>query len=266
MRKILLLCVFCAVAFCAPSCYDANKIEKPASTAEKAIFVLIDETTLFDESLKEQIINNALKFAEQGNHIFIAKFSAFLHDRYNEVLFDFTLDFPLNQEQRYETNKSVLAKFDKCLKDQLGYVKKNISESIKNAFLKKGDNVAKSDVLYALKDFAQNTISIDEAHDKIVLIASDMLENSSVTSFYSKGKPRLIDSKKELGFVDKNGLFADFGAAKIYIVGAGLNESDKAYVNPQILNSLDSFWREYFKKSNATLIEMGTPSLKREIK
>ena len=246
MRKILLFCVFCAVAFCAPSCYDANKIEKPTLAEEKAIFVLIDETTLFDESLKEQIINNTLRFAKQGNHIFIAKFSAFLHDRYNEVLFDFTLDFPLNQEQ--------------------SYVRKNISESIKNAFLKKGDNIAKSDVLYALKDFAQNTISIDEAHDKIVLIASDMLENSSVTSFYSKGKPRLIDSKKELGFVDKNGLFADFGAAKIYIVGAGLNESDKAYVNPQILNSLDSFWREYFKKSNATLIEMGTPSLKREIK
>ena len=90
MRKILLFCVFCAVAFCAPSCYDANKIEKPTLAEEKAIFVLIDETTLFDESLKEQIINNTLRFAKQGNHIFIAKFSAFLHDRYNEVLFDFT--------------------------------------------------------------------------------------------------------------------------------------------------------------------------------
>jgi len=266
MRKILLLCVFCAVAFCAPSCYDANKIEKPASTAEKAIFVLIDETTLFDESLKEQIINNALKFAEQGNHIFIAKFSAFLQDRYNEVLFDFTLDFPLSQEQRYETSKNVLAKFDKCLKDQVGYVRKNISETIKSAFLKKGDSVAKSDVLYALKDFAQNTIFIDEAREKIVLIASDMLENSSVASFYAKGKPRLLDGKKEIGIVEKNGLFTDFGAAKIYVVGAGLSESDKVYVNPQILNSLDNFWREYFKKSNAVLIELGTPSLKREIK
>lgn len=267
MKKILLVCIFIFTAFGAPSCYDISKIEKFGDIkSERAVFILIDETTPFNEQLKQQIINNTLNFANNGNHIFIAKFSAFLQGKYNEVLFDFTIDTPLVDDQRYNLSKNVIAKFDKCLKDQLGYVRKNITNTIKDSFLKDGDMVAKSDILYALKDFAQNVIGPNEAPDKIVIMASDMLENSSITSFYAQGKPRKIDSKKEIGIVKKNDLLTDFGEAKIYVIGAGLSDSKKAYVNSQMLGSLHDFWSEYFRSSNANLIEMGTPALKREIK
>ena len=266
MRKILLFCaIICAAAFALPNCYEINKIEKKSEINE-AVFVLIDETTPFNEPLKEQVVNNVLRFAQAGNYVFAGKFSAFLQGRYNEVLFDFALDTPLSDEERYDLNKNTLAKFDKCLKDQVGFVKKTMSEKINGAFLKEGDQVAKSDIFYALKDFAVNSIAPKEAKNKIVILASDMLENSSVTSFYTKGAPRLIDGKKELGILEKNDLFTDFTGAKIYIVGAGLSEGKKSYVSPQILNSLSAFWSEYFTKSNATLVEMGTPALKREVK
>ena len=267
MRKILLVCIFIFTAFGAPSCYEISKIEKSGDVkSDRAVFILIDETTPFNEQLKQQIIKNALNFTNYGNHIFVAKFSAFLQDKYNEVLFDFVIDTPLVDEQRYNLGKNVIAKFDKCLKDQLGYVRKNITNTIKDSFLRDGDMVAKSDILYALKDFAQNVIGPNEAPDKIVIMASDMLENSSITSFYAQGKPRKIDSKKEIDIVKKNDLLTDFGGAKIYAIGAGLSDSKKAYVNSQMLGSLYDFWSEYFRSSNANLIEMGTPALKREIR
>lgn len=270
MKKILFLCAFCASLFALPNCYEINKIEKPSATPKEAVFVLIDETTPFGDSLKEQILNNALKFAEFGNHIFVAKYSAFLDGRYNEVLFEFTLDTPLDEKARYELNKNSLAKFDKCLKDQLGYVRKNMSQKINDAFLKDGESVAKSDIFYALQDFSKNSISPFEAEKKVVLLASDMLENSSITTFYAKGAPRQINAKKELEILSKNELFGDFGEAEIYVVGAGLTETKKGskggYVTPQILNSLREFWSSYFSSSNANLVEMGTPALKRSVK
>ena len=267
MRKILLICILIFAAFGAPSCYDISKIEKFGDMkSERAVFILIDETTPFNEQLKQQIINNALNFANHGNHIFIAKFSAFLQGKYNEVLFDFVIDTPLADDQRYNLSKNVIAKFDKCLKDQLGYVRKNITDTIKDSFLKDGDKVAKSDILYALKDFAQNIIGPNETQNKVVIMASDMLENSSITSFYAQGKPRKIDSKKEIDIVKKNNLLTDFGGAKVYVIGAGLSDSKKAYINSQMLGSLNDFWSEYFRSSNANLIEMGTPALKREIR
>lgn len=61
MKKFLLAFVLAVSAFGVPSCYDIHKIEKPSdSSTQKAIFILIDETTPFNEQLKEQILNNAL--------------------------------------------------------------------------------------------------------------------------------------------------------------------------------------------------------------
>lgn len=43
-----------------------------------------------------------------GNYMLLAKiFSAFIDDKYNEVLFEFNLDTPLTQK-RYHLNKIVL--------------------------------------------------------------------------------------------------------------------------------------------------------------
>ncbi len=206
MKKLLYIFALCAAAFAVPSCYELNKIPHEQSTNE-ALFVLIDETTPFGEPLKKQVVNNALKFATPGNRIVVAKFSAFLDGRYNEILFDFTLDTPMGDDERYNTNKNVLAKFDKCLKDQLGYVKKSVASAINGAFLKEGDSVAKSDIFYALQDFGKNSIAPTQAEKKTIILASDMLENSSITSFYAKGAPRKIDAKKELATLEKNRAF-----------------------------------------------------------
>jgi len=250
------------------SCYNIYKVNaKPKQTIDKAIFVLVDETTLFDDKLKQQIISNSLSKIGKNNYIYIAKFSAFINGFYNEKVFDFKMDGLLTEEQRYSERKDTLNKIDKCIHDQAGYVYGKVQASIMSSFLHKNDNIPKSDILYALKDFSDNVISQVKAKEKIVILASDMLENSTISSFYTRGTSRLINAKSELKKVENNNLLGNFGAAKVYIIGAGIISSKKSlsYRDPKILAALKTFWNTYFQKSNAKLIEMGQPALKNNI-
>lgn len=251
------------------SCYDIYKSSvKPNVAIERAVFVLVDETTIFNEKLQEQIIKNTLSKIAPANYIYIGKFSAFIDNHYNEKMFEFKIDTPLSSDQRYYERKDTLAKIDKCLKDQQGYVSGQIVQSIKKSFLNPNDDIAKSDVLYALQDFGQNVISQVEAKEKIVILASDMLENSTITSFYAKGATRLIQPEIELNKVEKSNLFSNFDNSKIYVIGTGLissKDNSKTYRDPKILASLKDFWTKYFVKSNGNLVEMGQPALKNEI-
>ena len=251
------------------SCYDIYKSSvKPNVAIERAVFVLVDETTIFNEKLQEQIIKNTLSKIAPANYIYIGKFSAFIDNHYNEKMFEFKIDIPLSSDQRYYERKDTLAKIDKCLKDQQGYVAGQIVQSIKKSFLNPNDDIAKSDVLYALQDFGQNVISQVEAKEKIVILASDMLENSTITSFYAKGATRLIQPEIELNKVEKSNLFSNFDNSKIYVIGTGLissKDNNKTYRDPKILASLKDFWTKYFVKSNGNLVEMGQPALKNDI-
>ena len=251
------------------SCYDIYKSSvKPNVAIERAVFVLVDETTIFNEKLQEQIIKNTLSKIAPANYIYIGKFSAFIDNHYNEKMFEFKIDTPLSSDQRYYERKDTLAKIDKCLKDQQGYVSGQIAQSIKKSFLNPNDDIAKSDVLYALQDFGQNVISQVEAKEKIVILASDMLENSTITSFYAKGATRLIQPETELNKIEKSNLFSNFDNSKIYVIGTGLissKDNNKTYRDPKILASLKDFWTKYFVKSNGNLVEMGQPALKNDI-
>ena len=251
------------------SCYDIYKSSvKPNVAIERAVFVLVDETTIFNEKLQEQIIKNTLSKIAPANYIYIGKFSAFIDNHYNEKMFEFKIEIPLSSDQRYYERKDTLAKIDKCLKDQQGYVSGQIVQSIKKSFLNPNDDIAKSDVLYALQDFGQNVISQVEAKEKIVILASDMLENSTITSFYAKGATRLIQPETELNKIEKSNLFSNFDNSKIYVIGTGLissKDNNKTYRDPKILASLKDFWTKYFVKSNGNLVEMGQPALKNDI-
>ena len=64
--RILKYFILSALAFLSlnanNSCYDIYKTEAKADTKiDKAIFVLIDETTFFNNSLQEQILKNSIK-------------------------------------------------------------------------------------------------------------------------------------------------------------------------------------------------------------
>ena len=247
------------------SCYDAVKIPGKNESVQKELFVFIDQTTPFDDSLKSLLIQNAIAFVQPTNAFSVAKFSAFIQGNYAGVVTSGKLDWPMPEAQKADTSKPLLQGYEKCMKSQLGYSKKLLTDSINQTFGASSANIAKSDILKSFSELAKNVVKPSKAKTKTVLIASDMLENSSITSFYANNGVRKIDPAVEIKKVEAAGLLADFGGARVYVLGSGIiadnGQNKNSYRDPKTMQALNDFWKLYFQKSNAKLVEFGQPAL-----
>ncbi|MDP3306823.1 hypothetical protein, partial [Methylotenera sp.] len=221
--------------------------------------------TPFNNSLKQSVADNVRPFLQPNQAFSVTQFSAFTQGHYTEVLVSGKLDVALAPKVRDDISKPVLSKFDQCIAMQSKMAMQLVGRAMKTAFGDGRNDIAKSDVLASLKDISSK-VQQSKAEQKIVLIASDMLENSSITSFYAKQAVRQISTEKELKLVADNQMFGDFGGAKVYVIGAGLLTEDAkhargVYRSPQTMQALATFWKTWFQKSNAEVVEFGQPAL-----
>ena len=250
------------------SCYDLLRISGKNEVAKKEIFVIIDQTTIVDDKLKHSVLENVQRHIAFGNAVVVIGFSAFMQGHYTSIIVSGKLDDMMSDSVRYDTSKSVLREFDKCMGAQQRFANKLFTDNINATFSKPTESIAKSDILKSLQEIAQNAIKLSSSKEKLVLIVSDMLENSTITSFYASNSVRKIEPDVELKKVISNNLLADFGGAKVYVLGAGLvledakpSQSSNHYRDPKTMKLLASFWQSYFQKSNAVLVELGQPAL-----
>lgn len=275
--KILLAMLFAGVVYSAqagsandlPSCYVLNKMAPP-KVQDVEMFVLVDQTTPFDANLKKSILENTGRMLKPGTSFSVGSFSSFSQGRYVDILTSGTLELLLNEDARNDVGAKQLKAFDACMAKQRAGAGKVISAGFAKAFGGVSQNLVKSDVISSLKEFS-NRIRQSTAKRKVVLVASDMLENSSVSSFYSKQSVRQIDPAKELELAKKSDLLGDFGGAEIYVIGAGLLAEDTKvskgiYRSPQIMGALRSFWSQWFDQSKAKLEDFGSPALLNQIR
>lgn len=251
------------------SCYDA-KLSASATTPAVELFVVIDQTTLLDDDLKQAVANQVRPFLTAGNNFSVLVFSAYTQGKYTQLLTSGQLDGALSTTLRNDISKPILAKFDQCMSRQPVLAAQAIGGALRAAFDGTSGDIAKSDILASLKDISAK-VRQSSASEKVVLLVSDMLENSSVSSFYASQAVRKIDPAKELQLVTEHQFIADFGGARIYVIGAGLlNSVDKKskaqYRDPKTMQALASFWRSYFEKSRGQLVEFGEPALLNQIK
>lgn len=247
-----------------PSCYN-SKISAPRTSISTEIFVVIDQTTLFDDALKQSIADNVRPFLKPGNAFSVTEFSAFIQGHYTEVLVSGKLDAILQQAARDDVSKPVLSRLDQCISAQPRVASQLVGQAMRAAFGGSSNDIEKSDILASMKDVSSK-VRQSTAQHKIILFASDMLENSSISSFYANRGVRQINPQRELKLVADNQLFGDFGGAKVYVIGAGLLPEDiknfkGIYRSTQTMQALYRFWKEYFQKSNAELSEFGQPAL-----
>ena len=251
------------------SCY-----EKPLPAPrvpETELIVAIDQTTPLSPSLKQLVADNVKSYLQPGHAFSIAVFSAYTQGRYTEVLASGRIEAPLEKAVRDDISKPVLAKFEQCLGRQPAQAMQVAGGALRAAFAESSGSIATSDVLASLK--AVSALAAESrSPQKIVLIVSDMLENSTVANFYAEqGKAvRKIDAGKELRAVEDSKLLGNFGGAKVYVMGAGLLSADaanaKAYRDPKTMQALAEFWSAYLRKSNAELVEFGQPALLRPMR
>ena len=247
------------------TCYDKT-IQSDGGAIDTELFVAIDQTTLLDPHLKQLVADNIKPFLLPNMGFAILTFSAYPQGHYTEVLTSAKLDAPLDQAKRNDIPKLALAKFDQCITRQPQQAAQLVGNALRTAYDGTTSEIAKSDVLASIKSISSLVLN-SKAHNKIVLIVSDMLENSSISSFYADAglSVRKIEPVKEMKLVEENQLLGDFGGARLYVIGAGILPEDvkraKSYRDPKTMQALTVFWKAYIEKSKAQLVEFGQPSL-----
>jgi hypothetical protein len=246
-----------------PDCIDYAKLPVKAQASATELFVVIDQTTPFQNELKQSIANQIVPLLVGGNSVSVYVFSAYTQGYYTRRLVRASLNPQLAQAVRDDISKTSLSKFDQCLAFQAKSVQQLAGDALRSAFGQSSATIAKSDILGSLKDISAQ-VKASTAQRKVVLLASDMLENSSISNFYAQNAVRKIDPAKELKVVADNKLGADFGGADVYVIGAGLiNETGakSTYRDPKTIGALQDFWGSYFQTSNAHLKGFGAPDL-----
>lgn len=247
-----------------PSCYLANQLPLPKDIDEE-LFVLSDQTTHVDQNLKQLVMEVIDPHIHPGRAFVISKFSSYAQGRYIYITTAGVLERLLTKDERYDIRSKSLKTFDACMADQKKFGRDLVASSLNKILNNSSSDIAKSDVISSLKEVSDR-VKKSTAKRRIVLIVSDMLENSSLTSFYANKTVRKITPEKEMSIAEDNGMLGDFGGAEVYVIGAGTLSADSEskngiYRNPQVMKALSSFWELWFEKSNAKLIEFGQPAL-----
>ena len=251
-----------------PSCYAYAQLtsEQPAASG-RTLTVVIDETVNMPQALKSSAWEHTLRYLQPGDSIKLYQFSALLQNNYMKLQFAGILEKPLVGKVRNQIGNASLRKLDTCLQQQAVFFQKTFGKQFVESFGKPNEEISRSEIFASLKKIGED-IGQGPSENQVILLVSDMLENSDFGSFYQANRIRGIDPAAELAKVEKKELFAQLHGARVYVMGAGLIGGDAkgAYRSGKVLQSLESFWQGYFERSNATLVSFGTPELTTDLK
>ena len=205
MKKILLTILALSALLSArndvPSCYEALKMENPNNSIEKELFILVDQTTPLDKNMMIYTYKNMMHFIKNGYAVTIASFSSNSNGKYTDVAYSGKLETLLPDTAKHDIAKKVLRKYQGCMNGQYKYAKKKATKALVRTLKGANKKLPHSDILKSLDDIAEHIIKPSSAQEKVVLLVSDMIEHSSITSFYSKGSLKKINTEKEGGQV-----------------------------------------------------------------
>ena len=268
MKKLLLAVLILSSLLFArndvPSCYKALKMENPDPVPAKELFILIDQTTPIDKNMMIFTYKNMMKFIKNGYAVTIASFSSNANGKYTDVAYSGKLEALLPKNAKFDIAKKSLRKYEGCMNGQYKFAKKKATKALVRTLKGANKKLPHSDIIKSLDDISDHIIKPSSAKEKVVLLVSDMIEHSSITSFYSKGSLKKVNTKTEMGKVKKSDYMADFDGAKIYVIGAGM-VSKKSYRDSKTLKTLTDFWKSYFQATNAKLQAIGTPMLLEDV-
>jgi len=244
-------------------CYEEYGVDN-LNFVKNNLYVVVDQTFILDEHLKEHVLKKIQPLLRSATSINIIKFSTFSEGYYTSVVLKETIVGKLTQKQRDDVAKRKLKKLDKCLQYKKKEKQIRIPKVIRNVLNESNETIGHSEIFKTLMEVS-NLYRFKKAKgNKIIVLISDMLENSSITSFYSNNSIKNIETKIEFLKIKKAGYLPNFRDASIYIIGAGLlsqKARTKKNSNNKKLYKLKQFWTKYFKEAKSTLYGFGMPEL-----
>lgn len=245
-----------------PSCFAATGIGTVSEPPTRAVFLFVDQTTALDAPLATTVRGNMQRLLRPGTSFTVATFSAFQRGHYTTILTSGTIELPVPASRRASLPTNRLHRLDACLRQQTGFAARLADSAFAEASRTSAATFSQSEIMASLKQLS-GRVAAAPVRDRIVIVASDMLEHSSATSFYRNRGLRAIDAIVELRRAIGQRLTGDFAGARVYVVGAGLMppQQQAAIRDIRALNALESFWAIWFRQSNARLIAFGHPDL-----
>ena len=250
-----------------PSCYAGLQIAGQDSGPKRELFVIIDQTLHPGVDIKRSLHKQVHSFLQPGDRITVVRFSAYIAENYTDIVLAGQLDRTLDETERYDISKKVLKRFDACMGKQKAFIRKTVDTKLVETFGNRDLDIPRTELVGSLSTLSQ-IVSASEAERKVVLLFSDMLENSELSSFYQSGALRKINPEHELTKYQREGLLGDWGGADIYVMGAGTLPAEYAnsYRSENRMRPIKAFWESYFTQSNSTLTGWGQPALLQSIR
>jgi len=246
------------------SCYAQLRSDQGRPDPQKTYFIMVDQTIKLDAPLRKNLSNQVRHIIKPGIAYKIIAFSSYLRGgHYFNLVAKGMFEPDLPDYKRNDISKPLLQRFDHCRKIQMRRNVKQITRALKKILNEASGDLPRTDILSSLKNVSD--IIRQTPGSKVLLLVSDMLENSAVTSFYYHGRIRRIDPDRELKKIKKQNMVAHLHGTDVYVLGGGLVFSRKGarttYVDPITLKRLESFWRSYFETAGAQVKGFGRPML-----
>lgn len=248
-------------------CYEAVKLEAEPPAPERAVFVLVDQTTGLDNGLRDTVADNVERLLGPGTAFSIATFSARAKGRYATIQAEGQLQAPPPEELHGDLPVTRLERLNACLAQQAKALKREAARKAAAATKIEASTFTNSEILASLTQLSE-AVRASEADEKLVILVSDLLEHSPATTFYASKDLRRIDPAAELEKAREAGLIADFGGARIAVVGAGLLSADRSDAPRDTagLAALRSFWERWIEESGGKVEQYGEPDLVRPLR
>jgi hypothetical protein len=246
-------------------CYDypATKVLRqyvPAA-AKTQVTLLVDQSTQVPEAVRQQVRASVARLAVAGTDINIGAFSSYAGSRFPELVLSVRFEHALPHALDHRVSRKARDVLKACLAYQQRQGIRQLTAALNVRFAAAQSSIGRSDIMSSIQQFGAQ-VRGGAARDRVVVIVSDMLENSSATSFYQARRLRAIDAEAELKTAVARRLIADLGRARVYVIGMAIpSPRDGQAVPADRVQRLEQFWTGYFRLSKASRLRVGKPML-----
>ncbi len=243
------------------SCYQQLELEMPENNISRALYIFIDQTMPLNTRMRNTLNKLLSEHPKRGEQVRIARFSPNIKGQYTELTYEGFLDSKPSEAYLYQLRDEDKQALLSCIEEQKTRTKQAMQNAFKHNLQLIDTQLPRTELLYALKRLSETVLVNDQIENKTVLIISDGLENSEVTSFYRRRNIAPINVEKEIAKVNKHNLIANWHGANIYMFGIGNIKDERRHIKPSQLELLKKFWNSYFNAGGAVVKALGTPAL-----
>lgn len=234
---------------------------------QREYFILIDRTIQLDTVLGAKIAVRAARAVQPGDRVRIISFSALTQSNFTTDEFFGDLDRePSEDELENDIPARLVGAARKCFSRQRENARNKLRDTLEHLLATPAAETQRSQIMMALSNASRSLLRHTRTR-KIMLVVSDMLENSDIISFYRGGALDALDVDRAMALARRSNLLGDFSGATLFVAGAAAVPPDGPVRTVKARQRLYAFWEKWFvaSKGEMPLASWGDPDLVNDI-